>query len=510
MNYFGMYYGYRNIVLLSLCRCISIIKGNMKVRWSIGWNRLKEAVRKNPMEVLLSFFFCLLGCYCYDSWTDKLVTVLYYAPALFLITNMLNRLTTGKWRLLYGLSAFLFVLIHEGGFEQMSSFYIVTMVVVQLLFVVSYRIRDDRNFISLVAHYLIAGTSAVLLAAVIYLAFNLIYYSAEALFDIGYGYYSCFSTYTASFAFFGVMPLLFLLFYQPDKTTFKGGRLFDVLINFILSPALMVYTVILYLYIIMIIAQWSLPKGTVAMIVIGYTLVSFVLNACQPFLSKRYYDWYFRRISCWVLPTLLMFWVGTFYRILQYGFTEPRVYLVVVGLILTAAALHFLSQQSTRYYYVFCFSLVALSVVTYIPGLTAKDIERISQEERAVDTGKRVTVIDYAINRETPVQLEGYSKAWPVSQIQKEGVYTLSDDDEQLRLYDAKGNLCLDLPLESFWQSQLNKVHLSQEDTIPASVYSDLLQYETEYGLLLFESMTVRHDSISHLHWVSPWIFLER
>ena len=205
-----------------------------------------------------------------------------------------------------------------------------------------------------------------------------------------------------------------------------------------------------------------------------------------------------------------MFWVGTFYRILQYGFTEPRVYLVVVGLILTAAALHFLSQQSTRYYYVFCFSLVALSVVTYIPGLTAKDIERISQEERAVDTGKRVTVIDYAINRETSVLLEGYSKAWPVSQIQKEGVYTLSDDDEQLRLYDAKGNLCLDLPLESFWQSQLNKVHLSQEDTIPASVYSDLLQYETEYGLLLFESMTVRHDSISHLHWVSPWIFLER
>ena len=77
----------------------------MKVGWSIGWNRLKEAVRKNPMEVLLSFFFCLLGCYCYDSWTDKLVTVLYYAPALFLITNMLNRLTMKSGFSCLGMSA---------------------------------------------------------------------------------------------------------------------------------------------------------------------------------------------------------------------------------------------------------------------------------------------------------------------------------------------------------------------------------------------------------------------
>lgn len=482
----------------------------MRDKWRIGWSRLLEAVRINPAEVLLALFFCLLGCYCYGQETDKWMPVLFYAPVLFLTTHILNRLTKGWGRLLYGLSVFLFLPIYGIDFERESMFYLVTVVVIQLLFVVSYGRRDNQDFVSLVLHYLIAGASSVLLAAALCLLLNSIFYSADALFDIGWGHYGRFSTYAASFAFLGVMPLLFLLFYQPDKTIFKGGKLFDVLVNFILSPALMVYTVILYLYVIKIVILWSLPRGTVAAIVIGYTVASFVLKGCQLFLTRRYYDGYFERISWWVLPTLLMFWVGTCYRIHQYGFTEQRVYLVVVGMILTVSALLFLFQQTARYFYVAGLSLVAFSAITYIPGVTAKDIERISQEGRIAGLEKNIMTIDYTIQRENPAGLIGFRKVWPVYSFQKEGAYYLSDNDRMLRLYDTFGNLCLNLPLDSLWQHQLKKAHLMPTDKIPVSVDSLLMQVETESGLLLFESITYSQDSVSRLRWVSPWIFLER
>lgn len=482
----------------------------MKEKWRIGWRRWQEAMWRNPVEVLLALFFCLLGSYSYESGADKWTPVLFYAPVLFLTTHMLNRLMQGAWRLLYGLSALLFLPIYGMDFHADSWSYQVTLLVVQLLYGVSYGKRSNDDFVSWALHYLTAGASSLLLAGVLFMSLHLIYYSADALFEIGWGHYGRFSTYAASFAFLCVMPLLYLFFYQTDKAQFKGGRLFDVMVNFILSPALMVYTLILYLYIIKIIAQASLPKGTVAMMVIGYGLASFLLKGCQLFVSKHYYDAYFRYSSVWLLPSLLLFWVGTCYRIHQYGFTEHRVYLVVVGLILTLSALLFLFRQTARYFYVACLTLVGLSAVTYIPGIRAKDIERLSQEGRTVGSGKNIVTTDYTLQRETSVCINGYRKAWPVYAFQKEGAYYLSDNDRQLRLYDAAGNLCLHLPLDSLWLHQLRKADLMQSDKIPASVDSLLLQVEIESGLLLFENITYSQDSVSRLRWVSPWIFLER
>ena len=93
------------------------------------------------------------------------------------------------------------------------------------------------------------------------------------------------------------------------------SKLFDVLLNYVLSPALLIYAVILYLYFIKIAVLWSLPKGAVASIVVSFTAAAFILKGCQVFLTRRYYDWFYDHASLAVFPALVMFWIGTLYRI---------------------------------------------------------------------------------------------------------------------------------------------------------------------------------------------------
>ena len=97
------------------------------------------------------------------------------------------------------------------------------------------------------------------------------------------------------------------------------SKLFDVLLNYVLSPALLIYAVILYLYFIKIAVLWSLPKGAVASIVVSFTAAAFILKGCQVFLTRRYYDWFYDHASLAVFPALVMFWIGTLYLFETFG-----------------------------------------------------------------------------------------------------------------------------------------------------------------------------------------------
>ena len=84
----------------------------MKKKIEVLINRLKLAVRKHPVEVVLSVVFSLAGCvyFEYAFGYSFLAAPLAYFPVLFLITYILNGLTVQhKLRPLYFLSAFFFI-----------------------------------------------------------------------------------------------------------------------------------------------------------------------------------------------------------------------------------------------------------------------------------------------------------------------------------------------------------------------------------------------------------------
>lgn len=492
----------------------------MKKKIGILINRLKEAITTHPVEVLLSVTFSLAGCVYYESnfKYDFLSGPLSYFPVLFLLTYTLNGLTLHKkLRPLYFLSAFFFIPFLWLDKEKIwTPTYVVSLVTVQLLYLISSWKRDNDEFVRIGLRYLKSVLSAGLLAGIAYQLAVSIYASVRYIFEIWENSYRGFYTESAYLIFICGMPLLFLLFNQArEEKEESRNRLFEVLLNYVLSPALLIYAVILYLYFIKVAILWSLPKGAVAYIVVSFISATFVLKGCQVFLSKRYYDWFYKYASFAVLPALAMYWVGVYYRINQYGFTEPRVYLVSVGAILTALTILFFTKRWGRYLYASCLAIVFLGVVTYIPGITAKDIELISQEGRDNDPEDSRRYADPYIYLENdyPIDISSYSTLAPVVGYKSPDKMWTTTLRDSLFLYDKAEKLLYSESLFKFWNNQLEQAGLAPFDSIPQESYPSLLELEIDSGKLVFQTIALYRicpDTICRISHITPAYYLTK
>lgn len=483
--------------------------------------RLRLAIRQHPVEVLLSVVFCLLGCVHIESGYEYqfLEGPLAYFPVLFLIIYTLNGVTLQKkFRWLYFLSA-LFCVPFFGWtiMDVWTPTYLVSLVVVQLFYLVSGWKRDNDEFVRVALRYLKAMLSAGLLAGVAYLLAVSIYVSVQYIFEIWNGSDRRFYSEAAYLVFMCGMPLLFLMFNQEkEEKDDSRNRLFEVLLNYVLSPALLIYAVILYLYFIKVTVLWSLPKGAVAYIVVSFVSAMFIQKGCQVFLSKRYYDWFYKRASLAVLPALVMYWVGVYYRINQYGFTEPRVYLVVTGVILTGLAILFFTKRWGSYLYASCLSIVCLSAVTYIPGVTAEDIERISQTARGNYSPKE-RIYDYQsfleIEDGNPVDISGYQTLVPVMGYRSSDKMWTTIEQDTFYIFNNTQDIIYRESVSSFWNKQLTKAGLNPHDSIPTKAFPILLEFNMDSTTLILQAINLYRssaDSAYKVSYLTPAYYLKK
>lgn len=350
--------------------------------------RIHEAIRRNPVEVVLSAICSTAGLLHYEKLLHN-PAVLFYFPVLFLLAYILNYLTrNGKTRWLYYLSIFTFVPFLFMKTDSEQAIYGVSLAVSVLAYLVCSRKKENLPFVVNGLSFLQSACSAFALALITFLLALSVYFSIHYIFEILDNQESRVTAYAAYLSFMLVMPLLFLMFNSYDRKEYTIGKAIHVMLNFVLSPALLIYAAILYLYFIKIAVLWSLPKGAVAYIVISFVTAALILKGCQPLLKNRYYDWFYNRISLFALPALIMFWIGTLYRINQYGFTELRIYLIILGGFLTLCTGMLLSNRWGRYLYMGYSALVLLSVFTYIPGINAKSLGILSQNHRATDAAE--------------------------------------------------------------------------------------------------------------------------
>lgn len=483
--------------------------------------RLRLAIRQHPVEVLLSVVFGLMGCFHFESGYEYefLEGPLVYFPVLFLITYTLNGLTLQRrCRWLYFLSVLFCLPFFWWTMTRVwTPVYLVSLVVVQLFYLVSGWKKDNNEFVRVALRYLKAMLSAGLLAGIAYLLAISIYVSIQYIFEIWGQSDRRFYTEAAFLLFMCGMPLLFLMFNQEkEEKEESSNRLFEVLLNYVLSPALLIYAVILYLYFIKVAVLWSLPKGAVAYIVVSFVSAAFILKGCQVFLLKRYYDWFYKHASLVVMPTLVMYWIGVYYRINQYGFTEPRVYLVIVGLILSGLVVLFFTKRWGRYLYVSCLAIVLLSVVTYIPGITAKDIERVSQTKRDNYPPKEKTY-DYRsyieIEDGTPIDISGYHTLVPIVGYKSPNRMWTTIERDSFYIFNKEEGLVYSESLSLFWDNQLTKAGVNSYDTIPREAFPILLEFNMDSTKLIFQTISLYRkspDSAYKVSYVTPAYYLKK
>ena len=232
--------------------------------------------------------------------------------------------------------------------------------------------RDfNARFFSMVRSMMVAGGIGMLT----FVLLLLIDASIETLFSL-----SWYRTegYIAAFCFVLLTPMLFIGM-ESGTEKLEASRLEEMLVNWVLTIALLIYNVVLYAYLAMIVIRWDLPKGSVATMVSVFIGVAVVVRWLRPMLRKQPMGWYFRWFGLIALPLVVLFWVATGYRISQYGFTIDRCILVATGVLMTAFAILSLFKTSRGGYW-FLAGYVVVGLLLAVGGpLSARQVSLRSQ-----------------------------------------------------------------------------------------------------------------------------------
>jgi len=390
-------------------------------------------------------------------------------------------------------------------------FYLVTLGVTLGIYFISSGQRENTPFVESVLRFMRSVLFSGVLAGITMLLLISIYFSIKYIFEIWETGDERFFTYAACIVFIVEFPLLFLYFHHDKKDAFTSNKLTEMLLNYVLTPALLVYTVILYLYFVKITILWSLPKGNVALIVLFFSIALFALKGCVPMAIKCPYHWFYNRASWLVLPAQIMFWIGTVYRINEYGFTEARVYLVMAGVVITATTFMFFSNRWGRYLYVIALAVGLFGIVTYIPDITASDIGRMSQERRGPDlneTPELAENVDIILNER--ISLVGYQTLDRVHAFNDSSAMYLRFGKDSVSLYKSGNILIYQDSKKQFFNKQLEKAGLTHSDTIPKASYSTLLKVELDSALLVLDRLNLYHDSIYTITYMEGGYYLRK
>jgi hypothetical protein len=364
---------------------------------------LLRSPRQFPLETALGFaFFIIAATFTLtNTWNpetsrmESLVNdeILALFVPLWTLCFWLHRVN--RWA--YIASFFLFLPLMALNLKPFLFTYgfTFTYVLAFLLLVTGNRWMDNRSFASHALHVVTQLLLGLLLTGL----FNLAVIAVTASFFYIFGIVppSHFYEYILEFIWFAVAPpVCCSLIRRDEDTVSEPARALTLFFDFILSPAVIIYTAILYVYFCKIVIMWDLPKGGVAWMVMGFIAAALVGRVAQSVLSRHYYDWFYSRFTLIAVPPLILYWVGSLYRIRLYDFTESRVYLMVAGLLMTLFVIMLRSDRTRRYQWMALIFGTAVVLFTYIPGISARDIGLRCQQQRLDELIGRLGLTDPA------------------------------------------------------------------------------------------------------------------
>lgn len=179
-----------------------------------------------------------------------------------------------------------------------------------------------------------------------------------------------------------VIPMMCLHFFSEQDSELKLKRFVNTCVNYIFTPALIVYAIILYIYIFKILINWELPQGGVAYMVGTFCTLTLLCMLVRPALEKKTFNWFYRFFPAIAIPPIILLWIGITRRLSEYGVTTVRAYLVIFAILLTVFIAMTAFRKTRKAQWMVIMLGVVLAVFTFIPGITAKDFGLRSQMSR--------------------------------------------------------------------------------------------------------------------------------
>ena len=355
-----------------------------------------DAVKAHPVEIVILLYVCVVGCYGMSHpkvldgddgvapwWFRPMVLAPFMVVTAYSLQPLRKRGIGGM--LLYLLPIAVMVAACAMPFlidwTEETAYWIAACVALPLWMCVRHRLTDNEPFVQRNVQMAWSAVRALLIAGILYLLYAAIAYTIQTLFDIPHKVWDGWYEQAALLLFCGLAPVLF--FAMEDRPeTIEIRRFWAVLLNWVLTPALLIYTVVLYVYAAKILFTWNLPKGGVAIMVTVFFVVFLLTKMLQMLTEPQPFKWFYDRFGLFVLPLLALFWTGVARRLADYGLTESRYYLLLVGALMMACVLVFLFRNRRGYFALAAGALAVVLLTVLVPGLRGERIAQRAQIQR--------------------------------------------------------------------------------------------------------------------------------
>ena len=188
-------------------------------------------------------------------------------------------------------------------------------------------------------------------------------------------------------------PLFFLVFEQRQaKSEMTLDRISEILVNFVLASALMIFTVLLYAYVVRIIFEGVLPKGMLANITLPYLLGGLGVYALRSICAKARWETFFKFYPYLAIVPIVLLWLAIDRRISAYAWTEQRIYLVALATAITIAYAILIVPKARQYRLISGVVMVAIFAMTWV--VKPQEIAYKSQTVRFEQLLKKLNLSD--------------------------------------------------------------------------------------------------------------------
>ncbi|MEL7563847.1 MAG: DUF4153 domain-containing protein [Dehalobacterium sp.] len=177
------------------------------------------------------------------------------------------------------------------------------------------------------------------------------------------------------------------LYNLPDSkikfTTKHFNKVIKMMLLYIVLPVMTVYTLVLYAYFGKIIITQIWPQGIVSYLVVSYTAVGIAaIFLVTPFRPENKWVRVFTTVfTKAIFPLLGMMFISIGIRIGEFGFTENRYFILVIGLWSTLIMI-FLNFSKGKNNTVLPVSLAVFALLTVIGPWNAFEVSKASQSNR--------------------------------------------------------------------------------------------------------------------------------
>ena len=323
--------------------------------------------------IVFSLLYAVSPSYILEGYSNETTShEIYLHLPLFLIAIYLCR----RARLAYAAAAlipivgtFTLVLYDPNGTQSLVLF-----VAAFVLLLSDGFLKENESFVRAALQKLLSLALAAIVALVFLLVCVLVFNGLEYLFGFPWPPEEKFYT----ICFFALSSWIFMA--NEDEPKAVNAQFIEKILYFLLTPALALYTIILYAYIVRIALFSGLPRGGVAYIVLSYLACGFILQAL--FLASLHRRWekFYRFFALLAIAPIALLWLGIAERVGEYGLTSERIYLC--GLAALASVIYAIRLSKILFSYRAVAVLLSTTLIVLFFVIDTKQITLYSQLPR--------------------------------------------------------------------------------------------------------------------------------